>query len=162
MNLIDYQQSEYTLEMGQIKVSASHAVLTCYGLGSCVGIFLYDRITKVGGGAHITLPFYNEYGCVESNLHYADCAIETLIYRMQALGASSVTLRGKIVGGSNVAGFSSFCVGSENITSVRGILGKKGIFLAGSDVGGKSGRKARFDTLTGLVEVTQDSATYII
>jgi chemotaxis receptor (MCP) glutamine deamidase CheD len=81
---------------------------------------------------------------------------------MQAMGASTISLRAKIVGGSNLSGFSSICVGGKNIESVRGILSKKGVFLAGTDVGGKSGRKARFDTYTGLVEVTTDTTTFTI
>ena len=162
MSYIEKTYSEFALGMGQIKVSANPALLTCNGLGSCVGVFLYDRITRIGGGAHITLPLYNEYDCVESNLHYADCALETLLHRMHAVGASSITLRAKIVGGSNISGFSSLCVGSKNIESVRSILSKKGIFLAASDVGGNSGRKACFDTHTGLLEVVKDLTTYTI
>jgi chemotaxis protein CheD len=153
---------EYTLEMGQIKASADPAILTCYGLGSCVGVFLYDRLNKVGGGAHITLPAYNEFQQVESKLHYADCAIETLLYRMRSLGASTISLRAKVVGGSNISGFSNICVGLKNIESVRSILSKKGIFLAGNDVGGKAGRRARFNTQTGNLEVTNESTTYIV
>jgi chemotaxis receptor (MCP) glutamine deamidase CheD len=81
---------------------------------------------------------------------------------MQSLGASTISLRAKIVGGSNISGFSNICVGLKNIESVRCILSKKGIFLAGNDVGGKAGRRARFNTQTGNLEVTNESTTYIV
>jgi chemotaxis protein CheD len=151
---------EYNVEMGQVRVSASPSILTCYGLGSCVAVFLYDRISRIGGGAHITLPCYNEHDTVDSKLHYADYALETVMYRMQALGASILHLRAKIVGGANISAFSSICVGSKNTEAILHILTKEGIFLAASDIGGNSGRKARFNTCTGLVEITHELKTY--
>jgi chemotaxis protein CheD len=162
MNIIQEPYTEYTLEMGQLRVSASPAMLTCYGLGSCVGVFLFDRTNRIGGGAHITLPFFDERDTVESKLHYADYAMETMLLRMQGIGASTNSLRAKIVGGANISGFSTLCVGMKNTESVRNILIKKGIFLAGTDVGGKSGRKVRFDTFTGQVHISTEFTNYAI
>ncbi len=30
--------------------------ICCMGLGSCVAIFLYDDLTKIGGVVHVLLP----------------------------------------------------------------------------------------------------------
>ena len=43
--------------LGDIKCSKNRdSVLVCYGLGSCVGVSMYDRRTHIGGMAHVVLP----------------------------------------------------------------------------------------------------------
>ena len=42
--------------MADLKVCTYPDSLTTLGLGSCVGIALYDSVTKVTGLAHIMLP----------------------------------------------------------------------------------------------------------
>ncbi|PKM57166.1 MAG: chemotaxis protein CheD, partial [Firmicutes bacterium HGW-Firmicutes-3] len=42
--------------MADLNSCKSPDVLTTLGLGSCVGIILYDPITKVSGLAHVMLP----------------------------------------------------------------------------------------------------------
>ncbi|NLY51006.1 MAG: hypothetical protein GX062_08405, partial [Firmicutes bacterium] len=42
--------------MADLAAARVPVVLCTIGLGSCVGIALYDRETRVGGLAHIMLP----------------------------------------------------------------------------------------------------------
>jgi len=42
--------------MADYKAAKSPAILITLGLGSCVGVVLYDNLTKVGGMAHVMLP----------------------------------------------------------------------------------------------------------
>ena len=42
--------------MADYKTGTYPNSLISYGLGSCIGIALFDPITKVGGLAHIMLP----------------------------------------------------------------------------------------------------------
>ncbi len=42
--------------MADYKVGRHPANLITYGLGSCVGIAMYDSSAKIGGLAHIMLP----------------------------------------------------------------------------------------------------------
>jgi chemotaxis protein CheD len=44
------------VEIADKKVARSPTELVSIGLGSCVGICLYDPVTKIGGLAHIMLP----------------------------------------------------------------------------------------------------------
>ena len=47
--------------MGEMSVSSDEdTVLTCLGLGSCVGLAAYDPIAKVGGMVHIVLPKFED------------------------------------------------------------------------------------------------------
>ena len=42
--------------MADYKVGRAPDTLISYGLGSCIGISLYDPQTKIGGLLHIMLP----------------------------------------------------------------------------------------------------------
>ena len=42
--------------MADMKMCAAPDKLTTLGLGSCVGIALYDPVTKISGMIHIMLP----------------------------------------------------------------------------------------------------------
>ncbi len=47
---------DFIVGMGRIVVERDPAVLSCIGLGSCIGVSLYDKEKKIGGLAHIMLP----------------------------------------------------------------------------------------------------------
>ena len=42
--------------MADLKVCREPDSLTTLGLGSCVGVALYDPVTKISGLAHVMLP----------------------------------------------------------------------------------------------------------
>ena len=42
--------------MADYKVGAAPSTLISYGLGSCIGLSLYDPTAKVGGLLHYMLP----------------------------------------------------------------------------------------------------------
>ena len=42
--------------MADLKVGKSPDVLTTLGLGSCVGVAIYDPVTKISGLLHCMLP----------------------------------------------------------------------------------------------------------
>ncbi|MFZ2071825.1 MAG: hypothetical protein WAV32_09595 [Halobacteriota archaeon] len=52
----------YYAGIGEMKVVHNPHQLIIVGLGSCIGLSLYDRIAKVGGMAHIMLPEGNNNG----------------------------------------------------------------------------------------------------
>lgn len=49
-------ENEIIVGMGRLVVVDQPAILTGLGLGSCIGLMLYDEQTKVCGFAHIMLP----------------------------------------------------------------------------------------------------------
>src|SRR5688500_18311268 len=104
MSLISRESTrrEYMLQMGDMKVSSGLDILTCFGLGSCVGLFLHDRIRKVGGGAHIMFPHYHARTVMQAKSYYAEPALEELLRQMKEAGADLETLRAKLVGGAQV------------------------------------------------------------
>ncbi len=157
------KKTEHPLNIGEIKVFAKPTIITCFGLGSCIGLFLYDRIHKIGGGAHIMLPKIMEMN--ENNgismSSYADFAVESLITRMKIKG-SHTSLRAKVVGGANLFAGDHLQVGKNNIAAVVKQLLQNRIYMAGMDVGGSVSRTARFYTENGSVAVSTPSYKHII
>ncbi len=59
--------NEIIVGMGKFFVVDQPATLTCLGLGSCVGLMLYDEEKKISGLAHIMLPDSNKSKIPEVN-----------------------------------------------------------------------------------------------
>jgi len=158
--------AECALNLGEIKVFNTPGIITCFGLGSCIGLFLYDRVHKVGGGAHIMLPtLESTEACTGiSKCSYANHAIETLLVQMNIKGSNvdGLGLRAKLVGGANLFEGGQIQIGKKNITAVLEQLLTRKIYVASTDVGGTQSRTARFYTETGNVEINTSSYTYFI
>jgi chemotaxis protein CheD len=145
--MIDYQ-----LNIGDVAISTRSAKYTCYGLGSCIGLFIHDRLTGISGGAHILLP-ESEKGPADFAKYYnVTEAIDEILTRMKFTGNPLNTLRAKITGGANVVSINCH-TGQRNIESVTRHLTERKIFLAASDVGGTYCRSAKFESSTGLLTV---------
>ncbi len=148
---------ELVLNIGEVKASREAQVISCYGLGSCVGVFLYDRRSKIAGGAHILLPDAGNSNSTE----YAEQAFKVLLNEMKALGSDLSTLRAKIIGGGNM--FSSgIHIGLRNINSVKKLLLKNKIYLASDDTGGNTYRSGKFYVTDGSLEVSSAQSKYKI
>ena len=65
--------------MADYKVGRYPASLISYGLGSCVGIALYDPVTKIGGLAHIMLPDSKQARSTENPAKFADTALPKML-----------------------------------------------------------------------------------
>lgn len=124
------------------------------GLGSCVGVIVYDERKQVAGMAHVMLPEslqakqdgFNPY-------KYADTAMELLIEGLLERGAAKFRLKAKMAGGAQM--FQQFNgpgvmrIGPRNIEAVQEFLEAWQIPIVASDVGGNSGRTIEFDPING-------------
>ncbi|MFW5961909.1 MAG: chemotaxis protein CheD, partial [bacterium] len=52
----DQVAEKLVVKMADHAVGNENTVLATLGLGSCIGIALYDKFSKVGGLVHIMLP----------------------------------------------------------------------------------------------------------
>ncbi|ROR30791.1 chemotaxis protein CheD [Mobilisporobacter senegalensis] len=127
--------------------------LTTLGLGSCVGIVLYDPITKVAGLAHIMLPDSTKIKNNNNKAKFADTGIETLIEEMKKKGANRNSLVAKIAGGAQMFAFSSnsdmLRVGERNVEATKQKLNDLQIRILAEDTGKNYGRTIEFYTETG-------------
>jgi len=71
--------SEIIVEMGGIEIGRENDTLLSLGLGSCVGVIIYDPIKKIAGLAHVMLPNSqdHEFPVIEKKALIADRDIIT-------------------------------------------------------------------------------------
>lgn len=140
--------------MADLKVCKEPDSLTTLGLGSCVGICLYDPITKVSGMAHIMLPDSTQISRDKNPAKYADTGIDLLIREMMALGANKGRLKAKIAGGAQMFAFNASAdslgrVGDRNVEAVKKNLMALSIPIIAEDTGLNYGRTIEFSSVDG-------------
>ncbi|WP_244863225.1 chemotaxis protein CheD [Paenibacillus cisolokensis] len=132
-------------------------MLKTAGLGSCVGVALYDERMRIAGLAHVMLPSSSIAREAQLNVaKYADTAIPALIVRMVAAGASADRLVAKMAGGAQMFSYSGsemMRIGQRNVESCTAALQEAGIEIAAEDTGGSWGRTIEFDSLTGIMTI---------
>lgn len=114
------------------------------GLGSCIGLTLYDPNLKTGAMVHIMLP--ESSGRMDRPGKYADTAVPLLVNELNALGSKNRSIIAKIIGGVCMFEYfgTNLNIGERNAEKVRIKLKEHNIQLAGEDVGGKIGRSVTF------------------
>lgn len=85
-------------------------------LGSCVSVCLRDPLNGIAGMNHFMLPERGLGGDPASpSARYGSHAMELLINRMLALGASRERLQAKVFGGGSVLRQISAAIGQRNV-----------------------------------------------
>lgn len=134
--------------MADLKIAEYPNALTTLGLGSCVGICIYDPVTKTTGMAHIMLPSSKAIRKNENTAKFADTAIVELLSQMELKGAKRNRCVAKIAGGAQMFSFSSASdtmkIGERNAEAVKLILKDIGIPIKADDTGGNYGRTIEF------------------
>lgn len=151
-------QKTMAVGMGEIEVTRdAKAVLAAYGLGSCVGVSVYDPVARVGGLAHVMLPNSREAASQGLGFRFADIAVPALIQKMQELGASPRKMVCRLAGGAHMlfapGSQNCFNIGDRNVEAVHEALRKCGVVPVAKDVGGSRGRTVRLFMGTGQVFV---------
>ena len=143
--------------MADYKVGRYPASLISYGLGSCIGIALYDPITKIGGLAHIMLPDSKQARSAENLAKFADTCLPIMLEAMIKLGAMKSRMTAKIAGGAQMFAFTNSTdimrVGERNAEAVRAVLRKIDIRLIADDTGGNYGRTVELKLDTGAFKI---------
>ena len=144
--------------MADLKVGKSPDILTTLGLGSCVGVTLYDKNSKIGGMAHIMLPTYK--GFEGQNIaKFADSAIIELIKQLGHLGVSQSSLVAKLAGGAHMFGRAQvqqsnmLKIGERNAAACLALLGHLKIPVQANDTGGSHGRTIELHIDTGALKI---------
>jgi len=129
--------------MADLKFAKHPDALTTLGLGSCVGITLFDASTKIGGLAHVMLPSYKGYEG-QTIMKFADSAIIELLNQMTRAGAKRGSLVAKIAGGAHMFGKASnndmLKIGERNAAASLAVLSQLRIPVKANETGGTHGR----------------------
>lgn len=144
--------------IADLKLVKSPDTIRTSGLGSCVGVIIYDLTNQLAGLAHIMLP--DSRLSKQANLNpykYADTAIDCLIKMLIEKGAISFQLKAKIAGGAqmfpNQLSNEVMRIGPRNVEAVKAELQSYRIPIVASDVGGHNGRTIIFDPTNGNLHI---------
>ena len=152
------------MEIKQIKVGIADLnlveppdIIMTIGLGSCIGIAIYDKKSKISGLAHIMLPDSTQFKEVNKPLKFANLAVPILLKKMLDCGCKKNDLVAKIAGGASMFNFSDKSmvsdIGSRNAISVKEALSKENIPLLAEEIGGNKGRTMILDSNDGTVTI---------
>lgn len=145
------------VSISEYRVQRSPAVLISYGLGSCLGIAIYDAHIHFGGLAHTLLPQGRDGQSAQRPGKFVDSAIETMVQELLNGGAARERLEAKICGGASMFSPGDMdqkrAIGARNAQAARDTLERLAIPLVAEDVGGSHGRTVEFDLATGQLLV---------
>lgn len=157
---MNFLNTNHVVKVGiaQMDVVKEPNTIRTSGLGSCVGVVIYDELKKVAGLVHIMLPDSSLGKMSSINVaKFADTGIEALINTLLLEGAQSFRLKAKIAGGAQMFKFTSnidsMRIGPRNVEAVKSELRKKGIPIVAEDTGGNSGRTIEFDPATSKLKI---------
>lgn len=143
--------------MADANVCVPPDAITTLGLGSCVGIVLYDPVKKVAGLAHIMLPDSTKIMNNSNKYKFADTGIDELIKEMIKIGAVRGNLVAKIAGGAQMFSFSNnlemMRIGDRNVEATKEKLKSLGIRILAEDTGANYGRTIEFYPETGKLHI---------
>ncbi len=163
------QAPEETVNIGVAEycVTDNSHVLASYGLGSCVGVVLYDEKRRIGGMAHVMLPDSTAITKKGNPGKFADTAIKAMVEEMEKLGSRRADIKAKIAGGAcmftipgavnprNVPGpCLGMQIGERNVEAAKAALREHRIRLVAEDTGGNYGRTMRFEISSGKVTIS--------
>jgi chemotaxis protein CheD len=163
--------------IGEIRFSSQAGdVLVCYGLGSCVGVALYDPVSRVGGLVHVMLPAQPAPikpattrlttmtraatipdGQAAQPGRFADIAVPYALKELVHLGAVLTRLQVKLAGGAQMLGLmgdGSFDIGTRNSQAVRAALAAQQLRVHAEVIGGSVGRTMQLHLADGRVQVS--------
>lgn len=150
-------KKEIKVGIGDLNVAFPPDKIITLGLGSCVGIALYDSYKKIAGLAHIMLPESSGFSNQNNPMKFADKAIPMLVDKMVDSGANVRNLKAKIAGGASMFSFGDkspiMDIGNRNGIAVKKILNQYNIPILSEDLGGSSGRTMIVDAEDGKVYI---------
>lgn len=126
------------------------------GLGSCVGLVLFDATAGVAGLVHVMLPSASGMdNCIPAK--YADTALPWLMEQVCQAGGLPSRVQAKMAGGAQMFAFAGksdiMRVGPRNVEAVKEALGAMGVPVIAEDTGGNVGRTIEFDGTTGTLSI---------
>lgn len=143
--------------MADMKTCKVPDIITTLGLGSCVGVVLFDSELKVAGMIHIMLPDSTKIVNNSNIYKFADTGITALYRELVTLGAKKEHLKAKIAGGAQMFSFQStndlLRIGDRNVEATKEQLALLGIPLLSEDTGESHGRTIEFHTESGELVV---------
>ena len=155
--MIDSDKKEIRVGIADAKIVQPPNDIATIGLGSCVGILLYDTEKKTTALIHIMLPDSSTFREITNPYKFADLAIPLVLKELEEMGTRKRHLIAKIAGGAAMFKFSEQSINSDigerNIIAVKKALANENIKIVAEDVGGSKGRSMFAYSDTGKVMI---------
>ncbi|NLL18350.1 MAG: chemotaxis protein CheD [Clostridia bacterium] len=155
---VERLNEEIKVGIADWKVDRDPKQIITLGLGSCVGIALYDPYTRIGGLAHIMLPDSSQFQNKTNRAKYADLAIPDMLQEILARGARKSGITAKIAGGAQMFNFgdrnvTTLNIGQRNVEMTKKVLNELKIPIIGEHTGENYGRTMIFTLKDGGVVI---------
>ncbi len=143
-------------ELGVVKVPDK---ITTLGLGSCIGLTMYDKVNKIGGMIHVVLPDSTKVSGAPNKAKFADTGVPALLDAMLRKGASRPNIVAKLAGGAHMFGQANggksdiLKVGERNAGACITALLKLKIPITARDIGGQYGRTIELSCEEGALRI---------
>ena len=148
---------EVKVGMADLNVCSAPDSIITMGLGSCVGVVLWDRNTRICGMVHVMLPDSTLISQNSNKAKFADTGIDELIRLVTAKGAKREHLVAKIAGGAQMFNVNvntpTLRIGERNVEAVKKKLLSLGIPIIAEDTGLNYGRTVTFFPETGVYRI---------
>lgn len=149
--------------VGDMAVSNNAIVtLSTYALGSCVGVIVFDPVSKAGGILHLMLPdsTISPDKASKQPAMFADTGLPLLFKALTGVRAERSRVRIFVAGGASVLnGADPFKIGERNSAAVDRFLRANGFSIAGRDIGGTVNRTVHLEVGTGKVNMKMPDRT---
>ena len=148
---------EVKVGMADLNICSGSDSITTLGLGSCVGVVLWDPTTKICGMVHVMLPDSTTIRNNSNVAKFADSGIDELLKRVLAKGARRQNLVAKIAGGAKMFSVQNksdlISIGERNVAASIKKLKQLNIPLKAQDTGDNYGRTVTFYPATGQYHI---------
>ena len=137
-------------------------VLVTYSLGSCIGVALYDPVTRVAGLLHYQLPSssLDADRARDNPLMFADTGMRHLLDEMEARGCQRRRMKVKLAGAAQMLNDANlFNIGKRNHAAIRKLLWQYGMFIDGEEIGGAIPRTLYLRASDGAVTIRSQNQT---
>ena len=155
--------------MGELIITDDPSEYCILGLGSCIGLYVYDSNYKLFALAHTALPNIKPYENIPNKgfdptmpAKFTDTVIKIVAKKFRDHGFKNGSLHAKIVGGGQIFDNDVIRVGPKNLESARATLKEEGIKLENEVIGGKNGVSIIEFKNNGAVEVKKEGKFFDI
>jgi chemotaxis protein CheD len=156
LSILGFQQ-KVVVGIADMAVSNNpNSVLATYSLGSCVGIAIYDPVSRVGGLLHAMLPdsTIDLEKAGRKPAMFVDTGIPALFRAAYELRAEKHRVHIYVVGGAQIMDSSGFFnIGKRNYDAVQGIFSRHGLRAVAEEVGGMVNRTMFLNLSTGILSL---------
>lgn len=160
-NSTSSNSEQINVGIGEYRVARSPCRLKTV-LGSCVGVLVYDLLEKIGGLAHIYLPYAAEFNSCPllastgNRYSFADELIPRMLDDLLAMKGNRSRFTSYITGGGYLLKdnyMDQMDIGKRNLLAARSILKQEQLLFRELSVGQRFGQTVIFNLFDGGVEV---------